>query len=906
MKSSALKSLKMGIVSGSPNKASQVISGCSPGDPEDPPSSKVVSQLTSTPTPSHPGHPGTDDSTPRSRPASGGSKSKSRPGAKVKTPKSLNSRPSWTIFAVKMSKKIQVHILKKSGTRTGPFTSAGNASQRRPIWEPVLECQYKDLGEEEGKCFVFKNVDNETAKFRGDRMDPFLASVNPFNQLCAALLMKNPRVLAAYISLLTSSEQFCNYKSDVNDVTGFNHDGSGLDEDGLVGLGGSLSEYEEFVRLAVDAVIVIGNKDEQSLKISPKTKKKKLTDYFNTTNKKLTKSESIEKNYQNMISEGGGLEKSVVSSYVRYQSILLDKLEVSPDMFLPINQQKVNEIADSMTERLELSQLVVSVVPVSPDKFQLEDNDDKYYVVHGVHRFEAIKKVDAINKIKSVPGFPEDRSILCFILKVNTASLSNYLNIKCNDIASSFQSSSSNEALFFIYGGILEKTKDHSEAFEVIEKIAHSRHLGNNELAVYNKVTLWPNSALAKLIFVLDKFQSYQTSDAKDRGVKAKMKRREPNTLTTSLFRQLGSCPPQFFMDHCDQVIENKMSMKELLEASSKANRATNDEKKVIACAVGVKDIESLQEKFPGKFNPECLQQFSGAEVYGRKRNYQGLRLKQYVKSVQLGVTFDEAIKVEIFQHLSDLDLSEFDVVVLNVCDKNFEYIKSIIDIICCSLKESFSVILLLESQNSLAALYQCLLPWKDKPDFKIYQCLFKKEKSVPSRDCVDENLNFSLLFGKVTIFKDHISSLNDALSKDLKKLVSQVSPPGGKVAYVSKGDKKVIQIHQLAPVGEPVEVQFKYFVSEIEFDKVQEMFYVGAPALIPVETEDKYEKLNSGSDEEEVDSTQGSGDEEDESERESGDENEEEIAESDYHGCSATEKQELTRQSSTSSTKYC
>ena len=73
-------------------------------------------------------------------------------------------------------------------------------------------------------------------------------------------------------------------------------------------------------------------------------------------------------------------------------------------------------------------------------------------------------------------------------------------------------------------------------------------------------------------------------------------------------------------------------------------------------------------------------------------------------------------------------------------------------------------------------------------------------------------------------------------------KVVAQVSPPGGKVAYVSKGDKKVVQIHQLAPVGRAVEVQFKYFVSESEFEDVQKMFFVGAPALVPVEREEKNE----------------------------------------------------------------
>ena len=93
------------------------------------------------------------------------------------------------------------------------------------------------------------------------------------------------------------------------------------------------------------------------------TKKRKLTDYLNNQirNLKLIKTEQTEQRFQEMENEAGGLEKSVVSSYVKCQSIPLDKLSVSPDLFLPINLVKVNKIAESMIERLEVSQL--SLVP---------------------------------------------------------------------------------------------------------------------------------------------------------------------------------------------------------------------------------------------------------------------------------------------------------------------------------------------------------------------------------------------------------------------------------------------------------------------------------------------------------------------------------------------------------------
>ena len=134
----------------------------------------------------------------------------------------------------------------------------------------------------------------------------------------------------------------------------------------------------------------------------------------------------------------------------------------------------------------------MSVVPADLTKYAQDGTNDKYWVVHGVHRLEAMKKLDTMNKIKPVPGFPENKGILCFILKVNAPSLTNYINIKCNDLAADFQSKASHESLFFVFKGLLDRTKDKAESLEIVEKICFSRHLGVKDLAVYKKVAEWP------------------------------------------------------------------------------------------------------------------------------------------------------------------------------------------------------------------------------------------------------------------------------------------------------------------------------------------------------------------------------------------------------------------------------
>ena len=82
------------------------------------------------------------------------------------------------------------------------------------------------------------NIDNEEADFRGDLMDPLLIAVNLFSQKCAELLIKNPRLLALYFTMLSSSEHFCNFQEEEDFPNGMNKDPAGPGHDTLVKLGG--------------------------------------------------------------------------------------------------------------------------------------------------------------------------------------------------------------------------------------------------------------------------------------------------------------------------------------------------------------------------------------------------------------------------------------------------------------------------------------------------------------------------------------------------------------------------------------------------------------------------------------------------------------------------------------------
>ena len=648
------------------------------------------------------------------------------------TPKSANTKTAWTVIQLKMQGTRNFYIVcKRSNGNIGPFSSAGAASKTRPIWESIKLCEYKLEKNATGttRVFQFQNVDNERAQFRADRFDPFLVRTNTFTQRCTAMLLSNPNMLASYLSLLSCSEGYAGHNPSKHDKNGFRLDGGLLGEESFIEAGGLMSDYEEFKKVAIANVSQVGGAmGEQSIvKLSPASKKRKVTEFFKPTEKKkrLSKTEIVEKNFRDVVDDKNGLEKSVVSAYMGIELVPLENLHVSPDMFLPINKNKVNELVESMTERLEVSQLVVSVVPSDLDKFVREKTNDKYWVVHGQHRLEAMKKLSILNNVKPIPGFPPESGIMCFILQVDSPSLMNYLNIKVNDLAHAFQSRSSNESLLFVYKGLLQSSKDKYESLEIVEKICHSRHLGVKDLAVYRKIVEWPGDVLDMLITLLDQFQSYQTLDCTSRGSKKRRERREANSMTSEMFRQLGDCKPDFFKNNHGRVLENKASLKEILGESEEAKKLGFSEKKVVACAVGYESIESLKRKHPGKFDPDIVKQYSKAEIGAKRRNPLGSKLNNYVKSVQLGTTFEEPVKFETFQNFGEITVDKlqvYDVIVLHVGKETLEWAKCWIDGLCCSTRSVFAVMVILESESFLSEIYKTLETWKDKPDVYIQE----------------------------------------------------------------------------------------------------------------------------------------------------------------------------------------
>ena len=124
-------------------------------------------------------------------------------------------------------------------------------------------------------------------------------------------------------------------------------------------------------------------------------------------------------------------------------------------------------------------------------------------------------------------------------------------------------------------------------------------------------------------------------------------------------------------------------------------------------------------------------------------------------------------------------------------------------------------------------------MTWKDKPDFQIRQFIFKKEKSVPDLNQFNTNVTFAVLFGKINILTGgQFLTLNGVIEKELKEMVSKVTPPGGKVAYLSTGEGTVIPVHEVLPVVETKtsDVEVTYIVTKKEVKRIKKMLLEPLP----------------------------------------------------------------------------
>ena len=758
------------------------------------------------------------------------------------TPKtSSGTRTGWMPLVCEKEGRYQVRIAcqRSSGIRD-LYSSAPSATKRRPAWAPATDCEFvsEKTGAESQQFFAFVNMDDEKKSFSSEKLNPFIYSCNPFTQKCTSLIVeKKSKLLGYYIDLTCKSAGFCSQKQGYDD-TGFTTDGSLLCLKDLEDAGGSLDELKLFQSLARENAFKFGTTGtagagDQNFRLSS-LNKRKITDHFNPDpKKKQTKTERVESNFREFIEQENGMEKLLVNSYVNFRHIKLDNLSVSPKLFLPVNDANVREIMDSMEEQFEPASSVLTVCPVDMEAYNsgINFNDQHFYVMCGQHRLLAMKSLSSQGKFeKCCKGLFQGNKVPCYVCKTDSLAVTNHANIRSNDTSSKFKNTASNEDLIFVFAGLVKASVDHTEATDIVKKLCISRRTAPEDISAMMKILEWPEDNLEKLIRVLESFKRFSTLDAMGYGTKSSLKDRKQKKLTKEKFRQLGCCKPEYFAEHYEGVLSNKLSLADLLKESADHN-ALERTVGMIGNYGGLDDIKNLKQIYPSKFDDETLKRYKGAEPYGKKKNRQGDMLKNYIKSVKEGREVKDPIVLEEIRSVFDVDankLNNFDVLVYNN-PKTWQpdYIKCLIDFAGTCIKDHFAVFIIFSLESQLQQVIKALDFWReDKPEFMVSQILFEKRVGHAQTGSVQENLTFGVLFGKVNLFKGHMVSYQKGpVESELNKVVDKVCAPSAKVAYITGGDSKMIRVHPTPP--EIVDKEVTYFASKNGLDRFRKKFLI-------------------------------------------------------------------------------
>ena len=429
------------------------------------------------------------------------------------TPKSANSRHCWVFQPYKLGNSYSIDIVARTAAgKMGPLSVAKSAAKYKPSFGAVQKFEIDEMiSRKDGECtkvIVVTNGDNVRHPLRQDLLFMFLKSADPFTQMCQGMIADGRmKELAMYLNFCTRSEGFSLHQEQNHTDYGVPLDSVGTDfssEDEWV------KELKELICLAKQNALVIGDPGDSVNKVNPHMKQKRIQDYYlsEAPPKKMNKREIVEHNFQKECKDTEGFEQKLINKFAGFCKIPLKNLTVSEKLCLPVNELAVSELAESMIARFNPALCVLTVT----GEEEVFSEQNQFSVVDGVHRFKALKLIEAQGKFDQLPGIEEGK-VQCFLLtKTGDPAIDNYCNIRSNQQAREQQSEGGLNELVFVFTFLFKYYGEAHKALEAIERIAKLKHASVEDLSSLRKISTWPLEPLEHLVSVLKSYERYQTT----------------------------------------------------------------------------------------------------------------------------------------------------------------------------------------------------------------------------------------------------------------------------------------------------------------------------------------------------------------------------------------------------------
>ena len=715
-------------------------------------------------------------------------------------------RNAWFLDMSNVLGVYQVDIgYKNTKGEISPFsTSKRNAYVKRPFGPPV-KCEYrvKSTGNEIEGEYKFVNNHKDTAVLPDSLLNNFDIGTNTFIRKVNLFRSDNKKdLLAKYLTLILHSDKFVHHSEELHSSDGFLLDGTGVTEAQLVTAGGSLDDYNDFVKVV---------KENAKEVLSVEKRLEDIRNYFVSNGKrkangnsapkaKLSKQAAVDQSEKEELTDVNGLEIQFKNSYVGLTRVPLSNIKISPDMEGHISPNRVKFVVSSIRQKFDPS-LSVFVVITEEDKRSIDLKNVgqvKFLAVQKLHTLQAFKELEKSGEFSMLHGH-EDKKVLCFVLNTNRPEMLHYGHQRNNEISSQFcRKTRPQDILHYFNSLTLRSSKVNS--IKVVDRMAKLSRLGPDECTAVSKLCQWSSSGFSALMEMMEVFENYQTLDVKPSGHMGSLARGEKLSMTNVLFKMLGKCSEQYFVSHYQAVVDSSISLKTMLDGFKEAGKVQKV-CGVVSVLAGNESYDKIKEMYPGKFDFDVMKNFIGAELKGENRNTKAGLLEKYFKSV-IATNENERVIIPLeFEDCSDIagKLNEdfftmYEAIIFHMKELNQDICKKIIShminstkpvhaalLIFPSEKDQFQVLSYLRNQNTMLE------------NFKIVPISFNRE--VKSSGDVVENISYSILFGKLSIINPPLK-VHYRGFENLINIVECVIPLQSSVALLCDPGVECSKIH--------------------------------------------------------------------------------------------------------------
>jgi hypothetical protein len=738
------------------------------------------------------------------------------------------NRSVWflTVSKCEGTSEIVINYKNTKGT-ISPFSkSKSNAIVKIP-WGTPNQCKFlvTQKGNEKIGEFIFTTKRREVEKFKEHSLNSFEGGVNSFSKKITCLIVeKKQHLLAVYLTLLSHTVGFVHHREGLHTEDGFLVE-AGDDALKICDLeknGGSMEDFAEFVRFANENAQVVKATSIEGQDISTFFSKKRKSVESNKTPKK-SKAATIDDMEDKELKDKEGLEKEYSQSFVGLANIPLENISVSGELDVKVNKFRVYSVVQSMRKRYDPSMSVPVVCPADVNTAVDLRNvkNQKFFVVQKIHAVEAWKELQKSGEFKQLPSH-QNGTVLCFVLRTSSSGIIHYGNVRSNDIQNQFsKDTTAPQDMLRIYQSLCEKDSP-SIALKCVERMARLSRIGPNEITAIRKLCNWSPESFAALMKVITQYELYQTMDVKPKGHQNRLAQGLKMNLTNVMFKMLGKVEEEFFMNWCVQILNSESSLKCCVDEFENLNKVEKVSS-ILSVIAEYKPYEDIKREHPGKFLPDKLKEYVGAEIKNGEKNEEAKQLEKYYKRVIGEESGVGNTNVEVYTDLGILFrendwFEKFEVVIFHMSEENrdicFDFVNNSLLSGCQARVITFPS----EAQQFEVLQYLRNQQLSKDPLLKVIPLIFQSNAFLTGDIC--ENIQFSVIFGNFVVLSPPLSMYYSNISGILN-IVEKICPPKSNVAFISDLKSPLVQVH-----SETVSSDVSYFGLSAEVDKFRQQFY--------------------------------------------------------------------------------